>query len=260
MLDRPLARQYAQRRTFYKTKQIRATREPFPASNVFTSGTVNGRREVERLFQALDELDDLVAMLRHRWMTQAVERRDPPHAPPHSGAASAFTDPGYLSSISTRSMRVVPTLRTARVVPASCQKNSPLRGALLRSGRPAALSTISPPSMTTLNARRGLSDGRGRLARLEREPPDAHPLVVEDLGVALAARPRREPARCRVQQFDDDVVERRVARNRDRMRERFTGVVREVRRAAPTRRRRGGLGAEHLARPRGVGDQHADRI
>jgi len=56
---------------------------------VFTSGTVNGRREVERLFQALDELDDLVAMLRHRWMTHAVERRDAPHAPAHAGAARA---------------------------------------------------------------------------------------------------------------------------------------------------------------------------
>jgi hypothetical protein len=55
---------------------------------VFTSGTVNGRREVERLFQALDELDDLMAMLRHRWMTQGVERRDPPHVPPHSAAAT----------------------------------------------------------------------------------------------------------------------------------------------------------------------------
>jgi len=44
---------------------------------------------VERLFQALDELDDLVAMLRHRWMTHAVERRDAPHAPAHSGAVGA---------------------------------------------------------------------------------------------------------------------------------------------------------------------------
>jgi len=56
---------------------------------VFTSGTFNGRREVERLFQALDELDDLVAMLRHRWMTHGVERRDAPHAPSHSGAVGA---------------------------------------------------------------------------------------------------------------------------------------------------------------------------
>jgi hypothetical protein len=45
---------------------------------------------VERLFQALDELDDLVAMVRHRWMTHAVERRDVPHAPAHSGAVRAL--------------------------------------------------------------------------------------------------------------------------------------------------------------------------
>jgi hypothetical protein len=44
---------------------------------------------VERLFQALDELDDLVAMLRHRWMTHAVERRDAPHAPARAGAVRA---------------------------------------------------------------------------------------------------------------------------------------------------------------------------
>jgi hypothetical protein len=55
---------------------------------VFTAGTVNGRREVERLFQALDELDDLMAMLRHRWMTHGVEQRNPPQAPSHSAAPS----------------------------------------------------------------------------------------------------------------------------------------------------------------------------
>jgi hypothetical protein len=80
------------------------------------------------LLQVLDEIDDLLAMLRQSLLP-------------------------YLSSISTGSMRVVPTLRTARVSPASCQKNSPLRGAFARSGLPGTVSTSSPPSMTTRTPR-----------------------------------------------------------------------------------------------------------
>jgi len=41
---------------------------------------------VECLFQALDELDDLLAILRHRWLCHAAERLE---APPSAAAPSA---------------------------------------------------------------------------------------------------------------------------------------------------------------------------
>ena len=63
MLGRPLARQYAQRRTFYKAKQISATQGTVGASNVFTLGRVNKNTKWVGHFAALDGLDDLVAML-----------------------------------------------------------------------------------------------------------------------------------------------------------------------------------------------------
>jgi hypothetical protein len=63
---------------------------------------------METLFQALDELDDLVEIAGRRLLL-------------------------YFNSSSTSSMRVVPTLRTAEYRRRPCQKNSPLRGAMARS-------------------------------------------------------------------------------------------------------------------------------
>jgi hypothetical protein len=37
---------------------------------------------VERFLQALDDLDDLVAMLRQRWLRHAAEQLDAPHPAP----------------------------------------------------------------------------------------------------------------------------------------------------------------------------------
>jgi hypothetical protein len=57
--------------------------------------TLDARAEMERLFQALDELDDLLTIVRQRWLRHAVAPGDAPQlaprmpAPPHLAPRTA---------------------------------------------------------------------------------------------------------------------------------------------------------------------------
>jgi hypothetical protein len=50
------------------------SRERFSAPFVFAHRGTTENTPMERLFQALDELDDLAAILRHRWQRLAPQR------------------------------------------------------------------------------------------------------------------------------------------------------------------------------------------
>jgi hypothetical protein len=48
--------------------------------------TLDARTEVERLFQALDEIDDLLTIVRQRWLRHAAAPGDAPQLAPRTAA------------------------------------------------------------------------------------------------------------------------------------------------------------------------------